>query len=240
MARKRRPENGQEFIDYHLKFPRVSATWEESVAKLARIFPEAGASFPITGIFIRVIKDEELVELWGRADSGRYVLVSSYEVCVMSGMLGPKRREGDLQIPEGFYYIERFNPQSRYHLSLGINYPNHSDRILGDADEPGKDIFIHGGCVTVGCLPITDELIREVYVAAVLAKAYGQSKIPFHIFPTRLDDNSIAALKERFDDKDLAEFWENLRVGYDLFEQRRIPFHPDVDVTTGLYRFDDI
>ncbi|MFP4460440.1 MAG: murein L,D-transpeptidase family protein [Candidatus Zixiibacteriota bacterium] len=235
MHQRRRPEGGHDFIKYHLGFERVKKTWDDSKAELKKLFREAGASFPIRGIFIRIFKDEEIVELWGRDFCGRYRLITEYPICTMSGTLGPKRKEGDLQIPEGFYYIERFNPLSRYHLSLGINYPNHSDRILGDDKEPGKDIFIHGDCVSVGCIPITDKLIKQLYVAAVLAKGYGQVKIPFHIFPMRLLPNALNALDERFDDPELSRFWHNLKDGYDIFEHTRIPPWPSVDTDTGLY-----
>src|SRR5690606_11025729 len=99
----------------------------------------------------------------------KFTLVKTYPVCSSSGLPGPKRKKGDRQTPEGFYHIDRFNPQSAFHLSLGINYPNSSDKILGHSD-PGGDIFIHGSCVTIGCVPLTDDLIKEVYVLAVEAK----------------------------------------------------------------------
>ena len=76
-----------------------------------------------------------------------------YPLAATSGQLGPKRHTGDCQVPEGFYEIYRFNPQSNFHLSLGLNYPNTADRALGEP-APGSDIFIHGGAVTMGYLPV--------------------------------------------------------------------------------------
>ena len=89
--------------------------------------------------------------------------------------------QGDYQVPEGFYYINEFNPNSNYHLSLGLNYPNASDRILSDSLSPGGDIYIHGSCVSVGCIPVTDEQIEEIYIIASYAKASGQDYIPTHL-----------------------------------------------------------
>ena len=112
---------------------------------------------------------------------------------------GPKRREGDLQIPEGFYYIDRFNPKSNFYLSLGINYPNQSDRVLGKRGNLGGDIHSYTAAgVTIGCVPITDEYIKEVYWLAVQAKSNGHAKIPVHIFPTELDDQTMGRLKTHF------------------------------------------
>lgn len=104
-------------------------------------------------------------------------LIKDYQICSLSGELGPKRQQGDLQVPEGFYWIDRFNPASNFYLSLGINYPNQFDRILGKSGELGGDIFIHGGCVTIGCIPITDDKIKELYLIAVEAKSNGQDGV---------------------------------------------------------------
>jgi len=125
-------------------------------------------------------------------------------------------------VPEGFYIVDRFNPASNFHLSLGINYPNHSDRILKDRPDAGGDIFIHGNCVTIGCVPITDEMIKELYVMAVEARDNGQARIPVHIFPCRMDAEGMARLQEEFNESPrLIRFWENIKMGYDLFESSR-------------------
>jgi murein L,D-transpeptidase YafK len=93
--------------------------------------------------------------------------------------------QGDYQVPEGFYYINEFNPKSVYHLSLGLNYPNSSDKMLADSLQPGGDIYIHGSCVTTGCIPITNQQIEELYILATYAKNAGQDFIPVHIFPVQ-------------------------------------------------------
>ena len=122
---------------------------------------------------------------------------------------------------EGFYYIDRFNPVSSFHLSLGINYPNSSDRTLCKSGNPGGDIFIHGDCVTIGCIPITDDKIKELYILAVEAKNSGQTNIPVHIFPARLSQTKLVELKKEYKDPKLFAFWQNLAEGYSYFEENK-------------------
>ena len=96
------------------------------------LFEKQGYEYPPQNIYLRIFKDEQILEVWTKRDVDKtYKKVCDYEFCATSGKLGPKRQEGDLQIPEGFYYIDRFNPNSNFFLSLGINYPNKSDKILG-------------------------------------------------------------------------------------------------------------
>jgi murein L,D-transpeptidase YafK len=165
-------------------------------------------------------------------------LLKEYPVCATSGRLGPKRQQGDGQIPEGFYFINGFNPVSNFHLSLRINYPNESDRILGVRGHLGGDIFIHGDCVTIGCVPITDDGIKEVYLIAVEARSAGQTRIPVHIFPARLDDEGLGKLeRDCADQPNLPEFWRNLKDGFDSFEKHHKL--PRMRVTRdGKYRID--
>jgi murein L,D-transpeptidase YafK len=134
--------------------------------------------------------------------------------------LGPKREEGDYQVPEGFYYIDRFNPASSYYLSLGINYPNLSDRRKSTATNPGGDIFIHGSCVTIGCIPMTDDKIKEIYLYAINAKNNGQNKIQVYIFPFRMTDQNFNRFRKEYSNNTgLIDFWTNLKTGYDKFEK---------------------
>jgi hypothetical protein len=129
--------------------------------------------------------------------------------------------EGDYQVPEGFYYISDFNPRSSYYLSLGINYPNLSDKILSDSLRPGSEIYIHGSCVTVGCIPITDQQIDELYILAAYAKDQGQDFIPVHIFPIRFNkDKSVKYLESLTkDDQGLKKFADRLEDAFDYFEK---------------------
>lgn len=195
-------------------------------------FEAAKIAWPPQGIFLRVFKHEGQFELWGKNADGTHALVKTYAICSGSGGLGPKAESGDGQVPEGVYEIDQFNPTSNFHLSLGVNYPNAADSVRSKGRNPGGDIFVHGSCVTIGCVPLTDALIEEVYVAAVEARRAGQKRIPIHFFPGRLDDASIANLAAMA--PSLKKFWRELKPIYDAFEDtKRVPNHR-VD-TAGRY-----
>lgn len=216
------------FIDDQLTFPRVSRARAEKKATLEDRFARLGIPFPPAGVYIRVFKVERVVEVWVQSSGeARYRKLVTYPVCAVSGWLGPKRGQGDLQIPEGFYEVESFNPASDYHLSLRVNYPNQADRLAGMTAHSGLggDIYLHGGCETIGCVPITDEHIRELYWLAVEARAAGVRRIPVHIFPTRLDDAGIDWLGSFFGgEPELMTFWQRMKEGYDFFQvERRVP-----------------
>jgi hypothetical protein len=162
------------------------------------------------------------MEVWVKNDiKDPFQLFKTYRICALAGTLGPKRMEGDFQVPEGFYYINEFNPQSTYYLSLGINYPNVSDRILSDSLKPGGGIYIHGSCVTVGCIPITDGQIDELYILAALAKDAGQDFIPVHIFPIRYNVKRSTDYLNTLtkDDQSLKQFAVKLEDAFNYFEK---------------------
>jgi murein L,D-transpeptidase YafK len=147
-----------------------------------------------------------------------YKKLKTYKICSNSGELGPKRMQGDYQVPEGYYYIDRFNPYSNFYLSLGINYPNKSDRIKSSAKNLGGDIFIHGDCVTIGCIPLTDDKIKEIYLYAINARNNGQKQIPVYIFPFKMtNENFVKHSKNLNSESELIDFWINLKLGYDKF-----------------------
>lgn len=183
-------------------------------------------------VFIRAFKSEYELELWIKKDSV-FRLFRTYPVCNRSGELGPKRKQGDLQVPEGFYHVTRFNPNSSYHLSMGINYPNESDLHFSDPKRPGGAICIHGSCGSQGCIPIRDANIEEVYWLAWLASQKGQEHIPVHIFPCRMTPGKTENLVSgNFRHR---HFWENLQPVYEYFEKTKKL--PDIEVEkTGRYR----
>jgi murein L,D-transpeptidase YafK len=189
-------------------------------------------------ILITVFKSEKKLEIYAKKTTESiYSKIASYDICRSSGDLGPKRKEGDGQVPEGFYHIDRFNPFSNFYLSLGINYPNPSDRKKSQAKRPGGDIFIHGSCVTVGCLPMTDGIIKEIYLYAVFAGNSGQGKIPVYIFPFRMTDINFNAYRQKYsDDRELTAFWSNLKTGYDRFEKEKKALNVSVN-KNGDYVF---
>ncbi len=212
------------FKENQLEFSRVRNAYREKETIVKSYFDSKDISNSNFEIFLRAFKKEQTLEVWVRPRGvGEYRQLTSYSFCTSSGTLGPKRREGDGQIPEGIYYINHFNPQSNFHLSLGINYPNQSDKILGDPMRPGGSIYIHGNCVTIGCIPITDDKIRELYVVAVEAYQSGQLKIPVHIFPARLPNTSaIQELGAVYHASPATiELWKNLQSIYLDFESTR-------------------
>jgi murein L,D-transpeptidase YafK len=172
-------------------------------------------------LYIRIIKNEQCLEVWGRAKGQKiFHWFTTYFFCSYIGELGPKLEEGDFQIPEGFYTVDRFNPQSDFHLSMGINYPNKADLARTKAANPGSDIFIHGSCVTVGCVPIGDELIQELYIMVVESINAGHTKIPVHIFPFRMTDENFEKIKAQKPEIYAANeaLWRSLQPAYQLFE----------------------
>lgn len=223
----------QDFKTEQLNYPRVRVATQEKWEMVKSILNEADIQPGDLEIYIRAFKAEKLLELWGRSRGvKRFRLLTTYRICDISGVAGPKRRQGDGQIPEGFYYIDRFNPASNFYLSLGINYPNSSDRILGNGDHPGGDIFIHGDCVTIGCLPITNDKIKELYLFALEARSAGQLKIPVTIYPVRMTTSNLNILyRDNMDNDDPIKLWEEMHIVYDFFENYRhlpnIGFLPD-------------
>ncbi len=210
------------FIDYQKTFPRPSEALQKKQDTLQKQFAEKKLQWPAKYIYIRSFKYDSELEVWVKNEvTAPFRLFKTYKVCALAGTLGPKRMEGDYQVPEGFYYINVFNPKSNYYLSLGINYPNASDKILSDSLRPGSEIFIHGSCVTVGCIPIRDEQIDELYILAAYAKDQGHDFIPVHIFPIRFDKEKSANYLESLtkDDPALKKFSNRLEEAYDYFEK---------------------
>lgn len=232
------PAQARAFRASQLEQERVRAASDRVGHRVAARFEAAGLPYP-TDVLFRVFKSERLFEVWGWNPAGeRYELVRNYPVCAVSGHLGPKTRRGDAQMPEGFYAIDLFNPWSRFHLSMRVNYPNESDRARRRWDHRlGGDIFVHGGCATVGCVPVTDDVIEELYVLAVDARGNGQASIPIHIYPSRMEGAGMSALWQQTEgDWTLWRFWLTLKAGYDHFQTHQR--EPEISVDSeGFYRF---
>lgn len=231
-------DDSQTFRNFQFSFERVSQAWMKYNDSLSKMFKRVGLKYPPHEIYVRSFKSNNEMELWGRDnDTAEFKLVKNYRVCALSGVLGPKRYEGDHQVPEGLYFIDDFNPKSDFYLSLLLSYPNYSDLVLGDKKKPGGDIYIHGGCVTVGCLPLTDQFIQEFYVLCLNAKLNGQNYIPVHIYPTRFNRSGLNFLGRSYkDDIEKQKFWVNLKHGYDYFEKTH-KILPVMYTTDGRYVF---
>ncbi|HTR29802.1 MAG TPA: L,D-transpeptidase family protein [Puia sp.] len=216
------------FLDYQRSIPKVLDLLNRKEDTLIRQFREKGLVWPARYIYLRSFKYDSQLEVWVKnSKEEKYQLFKTFKVCAMAGTLGPKRMAGDYQVPEGFYYINEFNPKSEYHLSLGLNYPNESDNILSDSVHPGGDIYIHGSCVTTGCIPITDAQIEELYVLAVHAKDMGEDFIPVHIFPVNFSNpRSVEYLNKYLQTfPEYATFARSMRSAFNYFEKyREVPF----------------
>lgn len=230
------------FVDLQRSLPRPMVAMQLKLDTLQKQFASKGLKWPVRNMYIRSFKYDSQLEVW--VSNGRkepYKLFKTYRVCALAGSLGPKRMQGDYQVPEGFYYINEFNPNSNYHLSLGLNYPNASDRLLADPVRPGGDIYIHGSCVTVGCIPVNDDQIGELYILAAHAKDAGQDFIPVHIYPIRYNNKRsvdyLATLTKT--DGKLKAFASRLEAVYDHFEiTRQLPVI--MTDAAGDYQFDGL
>jgi murein L,D-transpeptidase YafK len=187
------------FIDYQKSIPKITDVLKRKEDTLMRQFQSKGLKWPAKYIYIRSFKYDSQLEVWVKnARNEAFKLFKSYKICALAGTLGPKRMQGDYQVPEGFYHINEFNPNSTYHLSLGLNYPNIADKMLSDSAQPGGDIYIHGSCVTTGCIPITDQQVEELYILAAYAKNQGQDFIPVHIFPVNFKNTKSVDYLNKF------------------------------------------
>jgi len=215
------------FISNQLNYPRVANAFKEKEDSLKVQLSQKGINWPVKQLYIRSFKYDSQLEVWARnSNKDPFTLFKTYKVCALSGALGPKRFEGDYQVPEGFYFINAFNPNSSYHLSLGINYPNASDKIRSNGTHPGGDIFIHGTCTTVGCIPLQNQQIEELYILSAYAYNGGQQFIPVHIFPINFNNpkSLTVLLKAVKDDDRYKVFADQLKSVFDFFEStKKIP-----------------
>jgi murein L,D-transpeptidase YafK len=182
-------------------------------------------------VFIRAFKEERELEVFLQKKDGTFEHLRTYPIAAASGELGPKLAEGDGQVPEGFYLSSQqsMKPDSAFHLAFNIGYPNAYDRAHG---RTGSYIMVHGSNVSIGCLAMTDEKIEEIYGLCQAALDAGQPFFRVHIFPFRMNEKRMqkAASSEHYD------FWKNLKTGYDIFENNRVP--PNVGVKDKQYTFE--
>jgi len=210
-----------EFQKSSVKLSGIFSGMEDSVIKQ---FEEKKLTWPPQAMYIRSFKYDRQLEVWVKGNAKeQFKLFKTYKICMQSGTMGPKRMEGDYQVPEGFYYINEFNPNSNYHLALGLNYPNASDKILSDSIRPGNAIYIHGNCVSTGCIPISDEPIEELYIIASHVRSSGQDFIPVHVFPVKYNvKKSAEYLAETLKTKPaLIEFTTELKEAFNYFEEKK-------------------
>jgi murein L,D-transpeptidase YafK len=221
------------FREKQLNYTRVRVAYAQKEKTVVKTLDEHSISRDSMMIYLRAFKTEQKLELWAKnIKDSAYILLKEFPICDLSGEVGPKRRSRDLQVPEGFYHIIDLNPFSGYYLSIQINYPNASDSIRGVRGHLGNEIFIHGGCISSGCLAMTDDRIMELFVYCIEAYNSGQKEIELTIFPSELTDNSYNELTSEYCKyKDELSLWADLKKSYDLFEKYKVPpvvkFLPD-------------
>jgi murein L,D-transpeptidase YafK len=210
------------FFEQQLKFERVQSANRSKGKAVSELLSSKNINSNSFDLFLRSFKREQKLEVWAKnkADES-FIFLKSYEYCATTGVLGPKRRSGDRQIPEGFYEVDLFNPNSQYLLSFRINYPNKSDLVFADKLNPGDNIFFHGHNVTIGCIPIGDDNIQELYLLAAKAKS-ASGTINVHIFPTIMNEQNYNSINHEFaTDANLLAFWSWLKAGFDAFENAK-------------------
>lgn len=178
-------------------------------------------------VFIRIFKESKEFQVWMK-QGDVYALFDTYPICSYSGKLGPKMAEGDHQAPEGFYVIHpsAMNPNSAFHLSFDLGFPNAYDR---SRKATGKDLMVHGSCVSVGCYAMTDAGIDKIYSLMGAAFDAGQAEIYVHIFPFPLTAENLGRHKA----SPWAAWWKSLEPVYNRFEKTHTV--PPIDVRDGKY-----
>jgi murein L,D-transpeptidase YafK len=171
-------------------------------------------------IYLRVFKQESILEVWKKSNS-KYYLDETINICALSGLLGPKEAEGDYQVPEGFYKIKSINPYSKYKRSFELNYPNAYDK---KRNRTGSFIMIHGGCASIGCIAIEDYNIERLYKLIKRKRA-----VKVDIYPFRMTELNLYSYQDGIWDS----FWYKLKKRYDYFEK----YHSIPRVNKYTYTF---
>lgn len=213
------------FRQGQMAYTRVREAYASKEKTVVKNLSACAISRDSLRIYLRAFKTEKVLEIWGKNSSDSiYKIIREIPICEISGDIGPKRRSRDLQVPEGFYRISELNPYSKYYLSMKINYPNASDSIRGVRGRLGNLIYIHGQCISSGCIAITDDKIKELFVYSIEAYNAGQQKIEITIYPSRLTDKKYANLISEYSrNKDKISLWADLKKSYDLFEKTKVP-----------------
>jgi murein L,D-transpeptidase YafK len=230
-----KPELGQSLHDRVIRMvaraaPDLAARWRRGAEMpLEKRLADRGFALGDEA-FLRIFKSERQLELWLRRDKV-FELFRSYPICNWSGELGPKLKEGDGQSPEGFYAVglRQLNPRSAYYRAFDLGFPNAYDRAHG---RTGSLLMVHGDCLSIGCYAMTDKGIDDIYRIVEAALRNGQREVSVQVFPFRMSAEKLSS----FSGHRWADFWTNLKQGYDIFEAIRLP--PAVRTCGSVYSFD--
>lgn len=221
-------KKNDDFLDQQLKYPRVQKAFEMHQNTILAALREKGVNPHNFEIYLRAFKFEKIFEIWVRdLSQDTFIHYQTIPFCNMSGDLGPKRKQGDGQIPEGLYQITNFNPLSDYFLSMRVNYPNEADKFWADKTHPGGDIYIHGGCETIGCIPITDKEMGQLYVISIMSRNNNNNDFPIHIFPSKMTTPIMKYLLNKPGvNEDFKNVWNGIQPVYQYFQKyKKIPNH---------------
>ena len=205
--------------DVRQRFTRTFKT-AQLPGDLAAIGARLGAP-----MLLRVFKQEREVEVWVQPeDQQTFVLFRIFPICFYSGKLGPKVKEGDMQSPEGFYFVgpAQMRAKSQYHRAIDFAFPNDYDAAQGYT---GTELLIHGNCVSSGCYAMTDPFVEQLYELGSATAATAAQGFWIHAFPFHMTAEALAGQQ----DSPWLGFWQQLKAGYDAFETSRIPPHIRVD-----------
>ncbi len=161
-------------------------------ARLQPKFQAKGVAYPPQRLTMVVIKSTKQLMLYACAADSSYKYICSYPVLAASGVLGPKLREGDCQVPEGLYNLT-LEPNTPYHLALRLNYPNPTDWAHAKEDgreQPGSDILVHGKECSIGCIAMGDPVSEDLFVAAYDT---ADKNLPLIIAPVDFRTTAIPA-----------------------------------------------
>lgn len=209
--------------DVRQRFTRTFKT-AQLPGDLAAIGARLGAP-----MLLRVFKQEREVEVWVQPeDQQTFVLFRIFPICFYSGKLGPKVKEGDMQSPEGFYFVgpAQMRAKSQYHRAIDFAFPNDYDAAQGYT---GTELLIHGNCVSSGCYAMTDPFVEQLYELGSATAATAAQGFWIHAFPFHMTAEALAGQQ----DSPWLGFWQQLKAGYDAFETSRIP--PHIRVEGGRY-----
>ncbi len=220
---------------------RMDRIGQDRIAEVrARVTPDLAAALAADGLqlgnpaFIRIFKESSELELWLQpVTDSAFQRFKTWRIANWSGKLGPKLAEGDGQAPEGIYATHSglLNPQSAFHLSFNIGYPNAFDRAH---DRTGSFIMVHGSNVSIGCFAMTDPVIEEIYLIVEAALKNGQREVPIHVFPFRFTDERLTRAAPKPDEAPWLDFWNDLRPIHDAFENAHQV--PQVQIEGKRYR----
>ncbi|MDX7986751.1 murein L,D-transpeptidase [Xenorhabdus sp. 12] len=179
-------------------------------------------------VFIQILKEEKLLEIYTKNSEGRYQLAQSYPICSYSGGLGPKILPGDFKSPEGFYHVrlKQLKPNSRYYRAINLGFPNEFDKSRGYS---GSNLMIHGECKSIGCYAMTNRYMDEIYQYTESALYHGQHEIKINIYPFRMTSQNMM----RHKNNDNYPFWEQLQPAYEYFAKHGVP--ANVSIIGGQY-----